>query len=579
MNAAGLLKHYDRIADAPDAVAKLRRLILDLAVRGKLVSQDPTDERVSELLKRTAAVKRRLLEAGEIGDQKKLSVEEIEAEFEVPAAWRWVRLGQVTSYVQRGKSPKCAEIDGAVVVSQKCVQWHGLDLGVARRITFESLADYDDVRFLRHGDLLWNSTGTGTIGRIVRLKAPPDKLVCDSHVTVVRCLNVDPEYIRVWLRSDSVYGRIEGRAAGSTNQVELTAQMAVNQIIPLAPFAAQQRIVAKVDELVDLCDQLEAARAEREARRDRLARASLSRLNTPDPSTFHEDARVALEAFPVLTARSDQIKQLRQKILNLAMLGKIEPQLPEAESASERLSRVSTLKVQFAPRAWSLRHGEKSIRRQPTLRDLPDGWVWTNLGAITLEMRYGTSKKCGYELDGVPVLRIPNVSGGTVNLDDLKFGPLSTNEIEELALRRGDLLVIRSNGSLDIVGSAAEVGSEAEGMAFAGYLVRIRLSVDNVLPRFICLAMQTESARHQIEKPIRSAVGLKNINSSEIAALTFPLPPLSEQYRIVAKVDELMALCDRLQASLEATAATRSRLLDALLQEALVPAIEMQEAA
>src|SRR5258707_38209 len=106
-------------------------------------------------------------------------------------------------------------------------------------------------------------------------------------------------------------------------------------------------------------------------------------------------------------------------------------------------------------------------------------------------MRYGTSKKCDYERVGTPVLRIPNVSGGRVSLDDLKYGPLTKNEIEELSLRRGDLLVIRSNGSLNIVGRAAEVEEPAEGMSFAGYLVRVRLSVENVLPRFIWLAMNS----------------------------------------------------------------------------------------
>src|SRR5690606_2855606 len=123
-----------------------------------------------------------------------------------------------TSYIQRGKSPKYAATLGSPVISQKCVQWSGLDLSAAKLITLDSLAKYEPIRLLREGDLLWNSTGTGTIGRLIRLTDPPDQLVCDSHVTVVRCLEVDPEYVRTWLRTDNVYGVIEGRAAGSTNQ-------------------------------------------------------------------------------------------------------------------------------------------------------------------------------------------------------------------------------------------------------------------------------------------------------------------------------------------------------------------------
>jgi type I restriction enzyme S subunit len=238
MNAKRLIEHFARIEEAPDAIPRLRRFILDLAVRGKLVPQDPNDEPASELLKRIAAEKARLVKAGKIRKEKPLhALENDEPLFDLPPSWSWTRLGIVALYIQRGKSPKYAASNGSPVVSQKCVQRRGLDLTVAKQVTLESLADYEEVRFLRHNDLLWNSTGTGTIGRVIRLVDPPKNLVCDSHVTVVRCRELDPEYVRVWLRSDHVYALIEDRAAGSTNQVELTAQMAVNQIVPLPPLA------------------------------------------------------------------------------------------------------------------------------------------------------------------------------------------------------------------------------------------------------------------------------------------------------------------------------------------------------
>ena len=163
------------------------------------------------------------------------AIGEGEIPFSIPANWRWVRLNDVTSYLQRGKSPKYATGEGLPVISQKCIQWRGLDFDSAKLITRESIEEYEAIRFLRSGDLLWNSTGTGTIGRIIKVKKPPLKLVCDSHVTVVRCLEVDAEYVRSWIRSDHVYAVIEDRAAGSTNQVELTSQLAINQVVPLPP--------------------------------------------------------------------------------------------------------------------------------------------------------------------------------------------------------------------------------------------------------------------------------------------------------------------------------------------------------
>ena len=173
------------------------------------------------------------------------------------------------------------------------------------RFTTESLAGYEDFRFLRHNDLLWNSTGTGTIGRIVRLTEPLPKLVCDSHVTVVRCLYLDAEYVRSWLRSDHVYGVI--RTAPRVPQTRWNSRRTwlQTEIIPIPPLREQHRIVAKVDELMALCDRLEAARAPREATRDRLAAASLARVNAPDPEAFQDDARFALDALPALTTHAE----------------------------------------------------------------------------------------------------------------------------------------------------------------------------------------------------------------------------------------------------------------------------------
>lgn len=547
MNAERLLAHYEKIADAPDAIARLRRFVLDLAVRGKLVPQDPNDEPASELLKRIAKEKARLVKAGEIRKQKPLPPVGEDVEFDLPVTWRWTRLGIVTSYIQRGKSPKYAVADGSPVISQKCVQWRGLDLSTAKKITFESLADYEDIRFLRDGDLLWNSTGTGTIGRIVRLIDPPDKLVCDSHVTVVRCLEVNPEYIRIWLRSDLVYGRIEDRAAGSTNQVELTAQMAINQVVPLPPLAEQHRIVAKVDELMGLCDRLEAARAGREAVRDRLAAASLARLNAPDPETFPADARFALDALPALTARPDQIKALRQTILNLAVRGKLVPQDPNDEPASELLKRI---------RAWQGREIEQKRIRAPRKPltpiklenypySKPNGWAFARLGEL-IYIQSGDNLTAANMKDGP----VPVFGGNGIN------GYHDQNNVNQPTIVIGR--VGYYCGSIHVTPPSAWITDNAFITHF---------SHNEIFLRFLALLLTGTNLKED-----ENATAQPVISGSKIYPLVVGLPPLAEQRRIVAKVDALMALCDRLEASLTATAATRRRLLDALLAEALAPA-------
>jgi type I restriction enzyme, S subunit len=169
MKAECLLENFDRIAESPGSISHLRRFILDLAVRGKLVEQDPNDEPASELLKRIQVEKARLEKEGEIKKQKPSSLISVDNEpFSIPKNWYWTRLDGLTSYIQRGKSPKYATHDGFPVISQKCIQWNGLDLSKARIVTKESIESYEKIRFLQDGDLLWNSTGTGTIGRIIQ---------------------------------------------------------------------------------------------------------------------------------------------------------------------------------------------------------------------------------------------------------------------------------------------------------------------------------------------------------------------------------------------------------------------------
>ena len=557
MNAERLLAHYHRIAAAPDAIARLRRFILDLAVRGKLVPQNPDDEPASELLKRIAKEKARLVRVGEIRADKPLAPVSDDRDFDVPSTWQWTRLGVVTSYIQRGKSPKYAVSEGSPVVSQKCVQWRGLDLTVAKQITLKSLADYEDVRFLRDGDLLWNSTGTGTIGRVIRLVDTPERLVCDSHVTVVRCLIVDPEFVRTWIRSDHVYGLIEDRAAGSTNQVELTAQMANNQVVPLPPLDEQRRIVAKVDELFDLCDRLETTEARREIARDRLAAASLARLTVSDREIFQTDTRFALDALPTLTTRPDQIKQLRQTILNLAVRGKLVPQDPNDEPASALLRRIEF---------------DAGSTVQATSYPVATGWKWTHIEDCFV-VSGGMQKTPARtpKFNAFPYLSVGNVYRGRLELANVKKFELADGELERFRLEPSDILVVEGNGSATEIGRCAVWHGEIENCVHQNHLIRCRPK-ELLLTPYTALYLNSPDGMAEMKRLAITSAGLFSLSVGKIRKIPFPLPPLAEQHRIVAKVDALMALCDRLEANLTVTAATRRRLLDALLAEALAPA-------
>ncbi len=572
MNAERLLQHYEQIADAPDAIARLRRFILDLAVRGKLVPQDPTDEPASELLRRIATEKARRIQAGDLRKPREISDgNEIDEPWTIPSNWRWVRLDAVGAIVGGG-TPSAADASNFARPG-KGVPW----------LTPADLGGYSDLyisrgsRDLSEGGLKSSSATIMPEGTILFTSRAPIGYVAiaanpistnQGFKSIVPYVADCSDFIATAMKAFAP--QIDAKAPGTTFK-EVSGKIVAGIPFPLPPLSEQYRIVAKVDELMALCNALEAARTERETKRDRLAAASLARLNTPDPETFRDDARFALDALPALTTRPNQMKHLRQNILNLAVRGKLVPQDPADEPAEDLLKRIAGKKTERARKSEGRRNGlpDASLRREEELT--PDSWTWTQLGAVALSMRYGTSVKCDYGTKGAPVLRIPNVSGGRVSLDDIKFGPLSPSEMEDLSLREGDVLLIRSNGSLEIVGRAAVVTPEAAGMLFAGYLVRLRTDPTEIDPAYIWLALQSSEVRDQIERPIRSAVGLKNVNLTEFGALTFRLPPFAEQHRIVAKVEELMVLCEQLEASLIGADETRKKLLDALLAEALAP--------
>ena len=328
MNAALLLEHYSQIVDAPDAIARLRRFILDLAVRGKLVEQDPNDEPASELLKQIAAEKARLAKAGEIRKPKPLGPVD-EPAFHLPDSWAWVRIREITS--DRGQQIPNAPftyIDvtainkEAGVVAEPKVLTPADAPSRARKVTQKGDVIYSCVRpYLLNVAVIEQDFDPAPI-------ASTAFAILNGHGLVL------PRYIWIVLRTPFMIECVEATQRGQAYPAINDADFAVLPF-PLPPLAEQQRIVAKVDELMALCDQLEAAQVERETSRNTLTRSTLAKLNEPDPVTFADDARFALEHLEPITKRTGQIKQLRQTILNLAVRGKLVAQDPNDQPASE----------------------------------------------------------------------------------------------------------------------------------------------------------------------------------------------------------------------------------------------------
>jgi type I restriction enzyme S subunit len=284
----------------------------------------------------------------------------------LPQGWEWVRLDDICSYIQRGKGPKYVDNSEFPVVSQKCIQWHGFQIEKARFIDPASLDKYAKERFLQTGDLLWNSTGTGTIGRLcvyIHDDNPYDKVVADSHVTIVRPIMINSEYLFSFLASPTIQNGFEDRASGTTNQIELATSTVKNQVIPFAPFAEQKRIVAKVDQLMDLCDQLDACQEKASTKYESLNDAALEKLlssKTIDEFAGHWQFLLAVQ-------------------------GKLAPQDPTDEPAGELLKRIKAEKEKLiAEGKIKKQKPPPSIAEDEIPYELPQGWTWVRLGEIGL---------------------------------------------------------------------------------------------------------------------------------------------------------------------------------------------------
>ena len=249
----------------------LKKSILQEAIQGKLVPQIAEEGTAQELLEQIKTEKEKLVKDGKLkksaltdsvifkGDDNKYfekigkTITDItnEIPFEIPATWQWVRLDDICSYIQRGKSPKYSPIKKYPVIAQKCNQWAGFCIDKAQFIDPNSLPSYAEERLLQDGDLMWNSTGLGTLGRMAIYKSalnPYELAVADSHVTVIRPLKayVLSQYLYYYFASDTVQSVIEDKSAGSTKQKELSTTTVKNYLVPIPPYREQQRIVEKI---------------------------------------------------------------------------------------------------------------------------------------------------------------------------------------------------------------------------------------------------------------------------------------------------------------------------------------------
>ena len=545
MNAEQLLQHFERISEAPDALPRLRRFILDLAVRGKLLEQDPREETAAELLKGITAEKARLVKAGKA---RKLEVDPVtneEISFPVPSNWVWTRLGSIGDWGS-GSTPSRGNSDlyGGGITWLKSGELNDNRALEGSEETVSKLAvEKGSFRINKTGDVLIAMYGA-TIGKVA--------ILAESAVTNQAICGCTPfpgvfnQYLFFYLLSQRAqfHSASEGGAQPNISKVKI-----IWTTFPLPPLAEQHRIVAKVDELMALCDQLEVAKVEREQCRDSLVAASLQGLNQPteEEETFREHARFTFNNLPRITTRAAHIKQLRQAILNLAVRGRLVPQVPGDEL--EPANTASKININL-PLGWQSRTvfdlaALKSGSSFPSEKELSHGeYIYVKVSDMNLPGNQ-------YEITTSTRFISPNKQ-------DLK-SLIPANSI--IFPKRGGAIATNKKR-----------------------LVKTPIFVDSNIMAIVCPPIIQLSYLYiwflRIDLwALNSGTSVPQINNKDIGPLVVSLPPLAEQQRIVAKVDELMAICDQLEAQITATEQDSRRFLESVLADALAPGIDLREVA
>jgi type I restriction enzyme, S subunit len=552
-----LAKHFDLLADAPNGIPKLRELILQLAVQGKLVRQNPKDEPASKLIEEIQATKARFLKEGKIKRIETFPpVSLAEIPCELPPGWLFARLGTITNIVM-GQSPPGSSYnrggEGVPLINGPVEFTQGpFGKTVINQYTNEPTF------FCESGDLLLCVRGSTT----GRTNIAAFRSCIGRGVAAIQSLFED-KYVRLFVCG--LRQSIIEMGRGSTFP-SISRQQIENIVIPLPPLAEQRRIVAKVEELMALCNELEERQRQRKETRVRLCIASHAALTAaPDPRQFARHWQRICDHFHLIYDTPQTNPALRLTILNLAVRGRLLPQNANDEPAADLLENIHRQRAKVI-KEGNLKKDKKlwvGLAKEPP-HELPKNWKWTRLQDLYEISRGGSPRPAGdpQYFGGC----IPWITVREITKDGAKFLTATDGGLTEEGAKRsryidpGDLLLTNSGATLGVPKISRIRGCMNDGVAV------LRLFHSVPLNDFVYLYLLSQT---EVFRQVNQGMGQPNLNTPIIAGWFCPLPPLSEQHRIVAKVDQLMVLCDELEKQLTQSEAESKKLMEAFAHHLL----------
>lgn len=548
---------------------KLRELILELAVRGMLVKQATNDEPASVLLEKIAEEKARLIKEGKIKKQKKLpGISDDEIPFALPKGWSWTRLNNLSPLSLNDGDwieSKDQDVNGNIRLIQLGDVGVNIFKDSSRKFinstTFERLNCFE----LLEGDILVARLPS-PIGRACIFPGVGQPAITAVDVAIIRPDNhCSTQYIVHAINTPNFRQQVEEFGKGAT-RFRISTGNLKTILVPLPPLAEQHRIVKKVDELMALCDKLEQQQADAVQAHDTLVKVLLDTLTQSDNADdFQQNWHRIAEHFDTLFITESSIEQLKQTLLQLAVMGKLVPQYSQEDLDKERL----TTSVINNTCSNSRNKPSKAYVDFEGLEELkvecPDTWQHVRLGEISNVVRGGSPRPAGDPqfYDG----KIPFLKVGDVTRKKGKFVESYNSTIKEAGLKKtrqiNEPTVLLSNSGATLGIPAICNFSTTFNDGIAAFIDKS----ESVTNEYLYLYLST--LREWFLNVASRGQGQPNLNTDIIRSTWMPLPPVSEQNHIVKKIDELMALCDQLKDRLNQAQTIQQQLADATVEKTL----------
>lgn len=489
---------------------ELRASILQQAIQGKLVEQRSEEGTGEELFQQIQAEKQTLIKAGKIKKEKNLlEIAEDEIPFDIPEAWRWVRVASVASILNgdRGKNyPSKDKLSNEGIPFISAVNLDGKTVLENENLLCLTEEQYEK---LGNGKLVQGDIVVcirGSLGKHGRY--PFSKGAIASSLVIMRQFlenEVMADYLMMYLDAPLFFSEIRKYDNG-TAQPNLAAKSFEQFLVPLPPLAEQKRIIAKLEEILPLIDRYEAAWSK------------LEEFNKRFPG------------------------DMQKSILQLAIQGKLVEQRPEEGTGEELFQQIQTEK-QALIKAGKIKKEKPlpEITEDENPFDIPETWKWVRWGDLSQSIQYGYNAPA-QEKGRIKMVRISDIQDGKVLWETVPYCEIKEEEIPTYLLAPNDILFARTGGT---VGKSYLVKDVPEDAIYAGYLIRTQYS-SILCPGYMKYFMESKLYWDQLRNGT-IATAQPNCNGKTLSKMILPLPPLAEQKRIVAKLDEILPLCDRLK--------------------------------